>query len=339
VLFDVVGEGANFERMIAVQDHASGLRALIVVHSRVCGPAFGGIRRRVYPDEQSALRDAARLAASMTAKCALAGLPAGGAKCVILDHAGLDRPLAYAALGRAVEEMGGHYICGPDVGTGERELDALRGSTTHVNPSGNDAGAATASGVLAGLRGLLRVTRGSEDVGGLSYFVQGLGSVGLAVAGRLRAAGAVVHGYDPREDACRAAIALGVQVTDASRSRCDVFMPCAMGDAIDSSVAKTAQWGAVCGSANNQLGDNEVGDILHARGIAWAPDVVVSAGAVIEGVLTVRRGTDATVRVQVESAIAEIADTCESLLLEAEHRSVAPGRVAAARVRSILAQQ
>jgi leucine dehydrogenase len=134
VLFSRDGEGSDFERVIAVQDRESGLQALIVLHSTVRGPAFGGIRRVSYPSEEAALADAMRLAASMSAKCALAELPAGGAKTVLLDQPGLDRPAAYAALGRAVAALAGDYVCGPDVGTGPEELAALRAHTKHVNP-------------------------------------------------------------------------------------------------------------------------------------------------------------------------------------------------------------
>jgi leucine dehydrogenase len=112
-------------------------------------------------------------------------------------------------------------------------------------------------------------------------------------------------------------------------------MPCALGGVIDGEVAAQAPWGAVCGSANNQLAGADVGEVLHARGIPWAPDVVVNAGAVIEGVLTVRGGQGEDVRSSVAAAIEGIGATCESVLREAAQRGISPGHVTRDRIRTL----
>src|SRR5690349_2879646 len=130
--------------MIAIQDRAIGLRAIVVLHSLARGPAFGGIRRVTYPSEAAGLADAERLAHAMTRKCALAGLSAGGGKTVIFDGPALQREAAYAVLGEVIEKLGGDYVCGPDIGTGEAELEVLRKQTRWVNPAGNDAARSTA---------------------------------------------------------------------------------------------------------------------------------------------------------------------------------------------------
>jgi leucine dehydrogenase len=317
------------------------LRAIVAVHSTALGPAFGGIRRRVYPDEDTALSEVLGLAQSMTRKCALADLRAGGAKTVILDHDGMQPEVAYRALGRIVEQLEGAYVCGPDIGTGDEELDWVRSGTRHVNPKGNDAGASTAAGVLAGLRGVLRVLHGEVDLGRHHYFVQGLGSVGLALAETLRDAGARVSGADLRGEAARAAAALGVDVVPVAAALdtpCDVFMPCALGHVIDREVASTLPCSAVCGSANEQLADEDAAAVLHGRRIALAPDIVVSAGAVIEGVLTIADGTEASVRARVARGIAAIEDTTVAVLEEARRSGRPPTAVAFERAQRIVAQ-
>jgi leucine dehydrogenase len=312
-------------RMLAIQDRQSGLRAIVIVHSLARGPAFGGIRRVAYASEQAGFADAKRLAHAMTLKCALAGLPAGGAKTVVFDHPELHREAAYEVLGRAIERLGGDYVCGPDVGTGDADLAVLRRTTRWVNPAGNDAARSTAAGVLAGLRGLSRVVFGDEALGGRRYVIQGLGAVGLAVAVALREAGGQVSGWDVDVGARERARAAGVTLLDAARvlsEPCDVFMPCALGGVLRHELCERASWRAVCGAANNQLADDGVAELLHQRGIAWAPDFLVNAGAVIEGVETVLApGPDVGARV--ERRIAAITDRVAELLERArvEQRS------------------
>jgi len=340
VLFERSGAGADYERLIVCQGEGD-LRAIVAVHSTSLGPAFGGIRRRAYVNEESALSEVLGLAQSMTYKCALAGLHAGGAKTVILDHDGMRPEAAYRALGRIVEQLRGAYVCGPDIGTGDEELDWVRSCTGHVNPKGNDAGASTAAGVLAGLRGVLRVLHQEADLGRHHYFVQGLGSVGLALARTLREAGARVSGSDVRGEAARAAAALGVDVVPAEaalETPCDVFMPCALGHVIDREVAARLPCRAVCGSANEQLQDADAAIVLQGRRIALAPDIVVSAGAVIEGVLTIADGTGGNVRARVARTIAAIEDTTVAILEQANRSGRPPPDVAIERARSVVAR-
>lgn len=341
MLFAEPTAGGDYERMVVVQDPRVGLRAIVVLHSLRRGPAFGGIRRRRYEDETAALHDAMRLAESMSLKCALAGLDAGGGKTVILDHPDLDHAGAYAALGAAIADLAGTYVCGPDVGTGEAQLEHVRAKTRWVNPVGNDAGASTAAGVLAGLRGVLRVLDGREDFGGRRYAVQGLGSVGLAVVRALRETGATVIGHDVNPAACKRARALGATILDGLELLevdCDVFMPCALGGVIDERVAGRLRCRAVCGSANNQLHTGRAGQILHERDIAYAPDFCVNAGAVIEGVLTVSQGQGAPARAAVAEAIAAIAETTQRVLRESMSSARTPEAVAESLARARLAE-
>lgn len=321
MLFGRSDDGADYETLHAIQDEASGLRVILAVHSTARGPAFGGIRRLAYPSEADALDDALRLAQGMSLKCALAGLPAGGAKTVILDHPDLDRAAAYARLGRFIEELGGRYVCGPDVGTGEAEMDAVRAETRWANPKGNDAGAATAAGVLAGLRGVLSVLHGDPGAAGRTFVVQGLGSVGAALAQALGEAGGTVLAADVADDDAERARAVGAEPLDpaeALSTPCDVFVPCALGGVLTPETAGHLAAKAVCGSANNQLSDPTAGRILHERGILYAPDFAVNAGAVAEGVFTVRDGATDAVREEarrhIEKAEATVAQILEKSL-------------------------
>ncbi|PRQ07462.1 Glu/Leu/Phe/Val dehydrogenase dimerization domain-containing protein [Enhygromyxa salina] len=312
--------GGDWERIIAVQHAGSGLRAIVVLHSLARGPAFGGVRRVAYASEQAGLADAKRLAASMSLKCALAGLPAGGGKTVIFDAPTLDRQAAYTALGEVIQELGGVYVCGPDIGTGKPELAALRRATSWVNPVGNDAGRSTAVGVLAGLRGLLGVVFDDPSPSGRRCVIEGLGGVGLALATSLLEAGASVAGWDPDPGARARAAALGVELLEKgtlAMEPCDVFMPCALGHTLTRERCERAPWRAVCGSANNQLADRDAAAALRAREIAWAPDFVVNAGAVIEGVETTIGSGGGAAHERVVRGIEAIEGRCAQLLTRA----------------------
>jgi glutamate dehydrogenase/leucine dehydrogenase len=341
VLFERHGPGAGYERLVVISRPHLGLRAIVAVHSSRRGPAFGGIRRRAYASEAEALDDALALAEAMSHKCALAGLRAGGAKTVVLRPTQGPEPdwdTAYAALGTELAALHGAYVCGPDIGTGDAELAAVRRTCTFVNPEGNDAGASTAAGVHAGLRAVWRVLDGSTAAP-RTVAIQGLGAVGRALAAGLQREGAEVIGADIEPDACRAAAALGVRLVDPAAvlaQPCDVLVPCAGGHVLDAVAIDGLRCRAVCGSANNQLATPADAARLHARGILHAPDVVVSAGAVIEGVLTVQAGRDASVRLRVHETIAAIEGTLGSVLEEAARRDRPPTEIARAWAEQLL---
>src|SRR5690349_3129683 len=107
----------GFEEVVALHDRRSNLRAFLAIHDTTRGPAFGGIRRWAYYDEDQALRDCLRLSRAMTYKAALADLDAGGAKLVILERPDLEPDDAYRYIGDVVERLGGRFYTGPDVGT------------------------------------------------------------------------------------------------------------------------------------------------------------------------------------------------------------------------------
>lgn len=342
VLFDRTGAGRDYERLLVVQRPAIGLRAIIAMHSTRRGPGFGGIRRMPYSGLSSALDDALRLAAAMSHKCALAGLPAGGAKTVVLiplEGPAPDWERAYAALGEEITGLGGRYVCGPDIGTGPHELEVVRRVCPYVNPAGNDAGASTAAGVHAGLRAVWRAL-GVAPGQPRSVAIQGLGAVGLALARALRAEGVAVTGADVDPAAMRRAAEAGIEVVEPEALPsvpCDVWVPCALGHVLDAGLIERLRCRAVCGSANNQLATPADAGRLHARGIVHAPDIVVSAGAVIEGVLTVQEGDGAAVRRRVAQAIAAIEGTLGGVLEASAREDRPPVEVAQAQAVQILA--
>lgn len=317
-------------RVIEVTDDASGLEATIVVDSVREDLAAGGIRRASYPDREAAEQQARRLARAMTLKCRAADLPSGGAKTVVRDTDELDLEAAYRRLGEAIDELEPPYLCGPDLGTGPDELAHVRKVTDRVNPASNAPARATAVGVLAGLQAALETATGTPSASGRRALVQGYGSVGRKVAHGLLDQGAKVLVTDTDDEARAAAEDAGLTTVDPeswATMEADVLLPCATGGVLTPEAARTLEADAVCGSANNPLSSPKAGEILHERGIVYAPDVLVNAGAIVEGVLTWREGDNQRVRDEVDRTISSIYERTIGVLEAARLEDIPPETV------------
>ncbi|WP_353249354.1 Glu/Leu/Phe/Val dehydrogenase dimerization domain-containing protein [Salinisphaera sp. T31B1] len=271
-------------------DRATGLRAIIAVHSNALGPGVGGVRIRDYDDEAAALTDVLRLSEAMSYKAACAGLNCGGAKAVVLGPFPSDRRAGMHALGRAVDSLGGRYVATEDMGMTESDIAWLNEVTPHaVGRSLADGGSGdpsphTADGVIVGMRAALQAARMGDDVRGLKVAVQGCGHVGLAVIERLLAGGAEVLASDIRADAAARAEQAGARVVDNDvilTQAVDVISPCGIGAILDQRTIAALRCRVVAGAANNQLATERDGIRLNERGIVYAPDFVINAGGLI----------------------------------------------------------
>lgn len=264
-----------------------GLTAYLVLDSTVLGPAAGGVRAARYPDERSAAVDACRLARAMTYKCALGGLDAGGGKIVLMDTPELDREAAFETIGAAVQALEGELRTAGDLGTSAADLAAMARRTRYVHTDIARLTSAVARGVLRCAEACADM-KGRPGLSGLKAAVQGCGDIGAAVAEALAEAGVSVRVADLDEARARAvAERVGgtvVSPRDVLYEDVDLLAPCAVGDVISKGSAKSLRAWAVCGGANNICTDRDAHLALHERGILFVPDLVSSAGAVIEGV-------------------------------------------------------
>jgi valine dehydrogenase (NAD+) len=319
------------EELVVFHDRASGLRAVVSVHSTVLGPALGGCRFHPYSSIGAAVNDAVRLGWSMTGKAALAGLDLGGGKAVILgDPRVLRTEALLEAFGERVESLGGRYITAEDVGTSVADMDVIRRKTRWVagcSPEHGGAGdpsPATALGVFEAMRATVAHATGSDDLAGVRVIVVGVGKVGGALVERLVVAGAVVSVAD-LDDAAVADLVhrLGVEplaAVDALTTPCDVLAPCAMGDVLNTSTIPDLRCRMVVGSANNQLGEDADAQRLADVGIVYAPDFLVNAGGLIH-VADELQGYDDE---RVTSRVRGIGRTTTRLFQEAEENGVNP---------------
>jgi leucine dehydrogenase len=272
----------------------------VAIHDTRLGPALGGCRFLPYAHEEDALVDALRLARGMTYKAALADLPHGGGKSVLIrpETAHFDRAALFLAFGRFVEDLGGHYITAEDSGTGLEDMEIIRTQTKHVtgiDPShggSGDPSPFTALGVRRGIEACVKFRLGRDDLRNVHVAVQGVGHVGYHLCKELHAAGAKLTVADVdklKSERCQREFAAAiVDIGDVAKVDCDVFAPCALGAGLNDDTIPHLRARIVAGAANNQLAEPRHGDDLHARGILYAPDYAINAGGLINVAQEVR---------------------------------------------------
>jgi leucine dehydrogenase len=337
----------HHEQLIFAHDAASGLRAIIAVHSTRLGPSLGGCRMYPYASDADALTDALRLSRGMTYKAALAGLPQGGGKSVIIGDPRADKtPALFRAMGEAVERLGGAYIVAEDSGISVPDVRLMAQHTRHVgglaDPASGRSGdpsPATAYGVLVALRAAVRQRLGRENLEGLHVAVQGVGAVGFRLAGLLHRAGARLTVCDVHTaSAQRAAEAYGATVVSPGEIHAvdaEVFAPCALGAILNDETIPQLRAKVVAGAANNQLAAPRHDEHLRKAGILYAPDYVANAGGIID---IHYEGPDYDAQ-RVRAHLDRIGDTLATVFARAEAEGIGTGAAADAMVRALLSRE
>ncbi|MFC4022844.1 Glu/Leu/Phe/Val dehydrogenase [Oceanobacillus longus] len=285
-------EKYDYEQLVFCQDKNSGLKAIIAIHDTTLGPALGGTRMWTYESEEDAIVDALRLAKGMTYKNAAAGLNLGGGKTVIIGNPRTDKnPEMFRAFGRYIQGLNGRYITAEDVGTTEQDMDLIHletdfvtGTTSYAGASGNPS-PVTAYGVYKGIKASTKEAFGNESLAGKRVAVQGVGNVAYALCEYLHQEGAELIVTDINKNAVKRAVdafgAKAVDPNDIYAVDCDIYAPCALGATINDHTIPILKAKVIAGSANNQLQTTNHGDIIHEKGIVYAPDYVINAGGVI----------------------------------------------------------
>ena len=291
----VFGRHSGHEQVVFCSDDATGLRAIIAIHSTALGPALGGTRFYPYASEDAALDDVLNLSKGMAYKAALAGLDLGGGKAVIIgDPDVLKSEALLRAYGRFVQSLNGRYYTACDIGTFPEDMDLVArecrfvtGRTAEHGGAG-DSSVLTAFGVYQGMCASAEVAWGSSSLTGKRVGVAGVGKVGHHLVEHLLGDGAEVVVTDVSERAVER-VRLPhpeVDVVDDAdamvRADIDVYAPCAPGGAISDEVVDVLRAKVICGGANNQLEHEGIEKLLDARGIVYAPDYCVNSGGLIQ---------------------------------------------------------
>ncbi|WP_183092548.1 Glu/Leu/Phe/Val family dehydrogenase [Nocardioides stalactiti] len=296
---ELLEHGLEHEQVVFANDPASGLRAIIAIHSTALGPALGGTRFYPYASTAAALADVLALSRGMSYKAAVTGLDLGGGKAVIIgDPATQKSEALLRAYGRFVESLGGRYLTACDVGTYSEDMDLVARESsfvtgrTEAHGGAGDSSVLTAYGVFCGLRAAAETVWGDHDpaagLAGRTVGVAGVGKVGRHLVGHLVDAGARVVVTDVsttaldrvRDEHPEVQVVTSTEALVASAL--DVYAPCALGGALSDEVVAELSARIVCGAANNQLAHPGVEKLVEDRGIVYAPDYVVNAGGLVQ---------------------------------------------------------
>lgn len=283
-------EHANLSELHFHADESTQLKSIIAIHSTQRGPALGGCRCVEYATEDDAINDVVRLAKGMSYKAALANVPQGGGKAVIIKPPEIEnRRALYQSFGKFVDGLGGRYITAVDSGTDLADMDNVQQVTSYVSGCTNDGfdpSPLTALGVFCGIQAALQHRRGSNALNGVHVAIQGLGNVGFVLAELLHKAGAVLTVCDIDDAKAKVcAKKFGATIVDTEAiytTPCDVFSPCGLGAILNDHTIPRLRCEYIAGSANNQLLAHTHGETLHQRGILYAPDYVINAGGLIQ---------------------------------------------------------
>lgn len=286
-------EQMGHEQVVYCNDSETGLKAIIAIHDTTLGPALGGCRFWDYTTEEEALIDVLRLSKGMTYKAAVAGLPLGGGKAVIMGNPQkLKSEDFFRSFGKFVNSLQGRYITAEDVNIKVedinnvgKETNYVSGLTSRANGSG-DPSPVTAYGVFNGIKASVKYRLGADSLKDVKVAVQGTGAVGSYLCDYLIEEGAKLYVADINPDNVnRVAQKHPVTILESSKIHAadvDVFAPCALGGILNNDTIPEIKAKVVAGGANNQLLDEDIhGKMLKERTILYAPDYVINAGGLI----------------------------------------------------------
>jgi len=279
----------DYEQVASCKNDEADYLSFIAIHSTVLGPALGGTRFWRYESDAEAIEDVLRLARGMTYKNALAGIPFGGGKAIVLARNGAtNREALFRAHGRFVETFRGKYVTAEDVGMGTSDMEYVRMETRHVaglEGQSGDPSPGTAKGVFRAMAAAAKKRWGSEELTGRRVAIQGCGHVGYYLASYLDRAGAVLFVSDIYPDKVQRIVnefhATAVSPDEIHSTQADIFAPCALGGSLNDLTVPQLKAEIVVGAANNQLLEDRHGDAVGERGILYVPDYAANAGGVI----------------------------------------------------------
>ena len=327
----------DHEQIVHCYDKATGLKAIVAIHSTALGPAMGGTRMWNYTSDDEALTDAIRLARGMTYKSAISGLNVGGGKAVLIgDPKKLKNEAYLRQFGRYIDGLGGKYVTAGDVNMSVRDLEFMRMETPHVTGLPEAVGGSgsssliTAYGVYMGMKAAAKNAFGTDCLDGKKVAVQGVGAVGAKLVEYLIKEQAIVFASDVSEDKLqRASREFGAHIVSTEGIYdipADIYAPCALGATLNDRTIPRLTCQVIAGGANNQLADEQKhGAMLQDQGITYAPDFLVNAGGIM-AVAAEYFGEYSKDYLFQKSE--RIYDVCRSVLQQASQQQTDPHRVA-----------
>lgn len=290
-------EQIGCKELHVLADPDSGLKAIVAIYDTSRGPALGGCRFLPYASSSLAAIDAINLAKAMAYKSAIANLPLGGGKAVLVASEQFNNPnnriKALTAFGRFLNTLNGRYITAVDSGTSVADMDCIAmetkfvTSTSKFNYSTLDPSVLTARGVLRGMLAAVKFKFADDNLKNIHVAVQGAGNVGYNLIKLLYNMKAKLTVTDINAALLKKlindfpGINIIINPQDIYKVDADIFAPCALGGILTEQNIEQLKSKIVVGAANNQLLHEECAEYLQQKDILYAPDFVVNAGGVI----------------------------------------------------------
>lgn len=332
-----MNDAKEHEFVISINDEESNLKAFVAIHSSRLGPAHGGTRMKKYKSEQEAIKDVLDLSKAMSYKSALASLPYGGAKAVIMLPSGkYNRKQLLKAYAEKIEKLQGLFHTGTDVGLTDEDVIYMSDYCQYILglPKSNNTdttSSSAAKGVYIAIKAAANHMYKSEDLKELVVGIKGLGKLGGELGEMLYRDGAklIIADIDTKAVSKFVKRHPNVEVVDhndINSLKMDIYAPCALGQEFNKNNVKDLKCEIIVGGANNQLASVVVGDMIYKNSITYVPDYVANAGGLIFVCEDLEKGEYSHQRV--EQRLNGIAKTVESILDEANKKKVAPHRIA-----------
>lgn len=300
-IFEEMGKNGT-EQIVFNYNKETGLKSIIAINDTTLGPAIGGCRILDYKSTDEALKDVLRLAEGMTYKCAVAGENHGGAKTVVIGDAKKDKnEILLRDIGKFIQTLNGRYYVGPDVGTNSDDMVEISNETDYVvslteeHGGYGDPSRPTAYGIYMAMKAAAKFKYENNSLKDKTVAIQGFGKVGSILTEYLVEEGAKVIVSSRSEESTKEILSKypNVKVVDADKiydQECHIFAPCALGGVINEETIEKFKCEIIAGSANNQLADSKSGDLLHDKGIIYAPDFLINSGGLISAADTLDAG-------------------------------------------------
>lgn len=282
----------NHSFVLFLNDTNIGLRGFIVIHKKKEEniPSFGATRIWHYNSDEEAMNDALRLSRMMSYKSALAGLPYGGAKGVIMLNSRVfnenKRKKILETYAKNVNRLNGQFITGTDVGLNQKDLQIMRKKSKYIVGFNDNSTEFTSLGIFISIKECLNKVFGNENISGRSFAIQGLGKIGSGVIDYIykQADKIFVSDIDKKTVHLVKKKYPKIKIIGSSeihKQKVDVFSPCALGHTLNSKIIADLSCKIIAGGANNQLENEKIGELLYKLGILYAPDYIINAGGLI----------------------------------------------------------
>lgn len=320
------------EKIVEVYHPKTGMKGIVVIDNTALGPGKGGIRMTPTVDKEEVFR----LARTMTWKCALAGLPFGGAKSgIIADPKKLsskEKDEIVAAFGKAIRIVAPDlYVAAPDISMAEHEMRVLVdavGSRKACTGKPKDLGGlphelgSTGWGVFHATK--VAVSFSGLKLKGMSVAVEGFGNVGSFAAKFLADAGAKVVAVSDSKGVIFNEKGLDVKKLSIVKEKegtvtkygsgkvlpadeiislpVDILITAAIPDLIKNGDVKKVKAKLIVEGSNIPM-TADVEEALRKKGVLVVPDFVANAGGVISSYVEYIGGTEKQMFKMVEEKI------------------------------------